>query len=376
MRGSTVFAGLAMFATLLVPSPAMAGNKKLEQLNSVLYGRVVDFTHNHDSDRRIWSATLQQKRDLYVYLPPGYDAGRPCCLVLWLHGAFGDEQIAFLLARLEMLDRLILAGLCPPTIVAIPDGTITGSSSILSKHSFFVNGQQGRFGDHLFEDVVPFIESQYSVRPEREARALVGVSAGGFGALSHGIKQRAKFGHVAALAPPANLRYGNVDADYFADFDPAKYRWRTEYRPQQTIGTFLGGVIRLKEGDFVAPVFGPREALIRNVAAVNPADLLFQENIAPEELDIFIHYPKHDNFNFDAQIESFQWLAASRGLHMTLVRDENGTHTIPYFQESMPSVWAWLGTRLPGGKYARSMRTPVLPVLRVSATVSETPARR
>ncbi len=355
VRRPVAFAAMALLAALLAPAPA-AANKKLEQLNAALYGRLVDFTHNHDADRRIWSPALQQKRDLYVYLPPGYDPGKPCCFVLWLHGAFGDEQIAFLLARLEMLDRLVMSGLCPPTVVAIPDGTISGSSSILAKHSFFVNGQHGRFGDYLLDDVVGFIESRYALRPERDARALVGVSAGGFGALSHGIKQRAKFGHVAALAPPANLRYSNQDADYFADFDAAKFRWRTEYRPLQTVGTFLGGAIRLREGDFVAPVFGPRDELIRNVAASNPADLMFTEAVQPGELDILIHYPRHDNFNFDAQIESFQWLAASRGTAVALVRDENGDHTIPYFQESMPSVWAWVGTRLPGAKRHYALR--------------------
>ena len=355
VRRSPAFASLALFAVACCASPATAANRKLEQLNAILYGRVVDFTRNHDADRRIWSPALQQKRDLYVYLPPSYDPARPCCFAIWLHGAFGDEQTAFLLARLETLDRLIAAGLCPPTIVAIPDGTITGSSSVLSKHSFFVNGQHGRFGDYLLNDVVGFVESHYALRPDRDARALLGVSAGGYGALSHGIKERAKFGHVAALAPPANLRYGNLAADYFADFDPERYRWREDYRPQQTVGTFLGGVVRLKEGEFVGPVFGPKEELIRNVRRSNPADLLFTEALQPGELDIFIHYPKHDNFNFDAQIESFQWLAAARGVPVALVRDENGTHTIPYFQESMPTMWAWLGARLPGGKLGRNV---------------------
>jgi hypothetical protein len=45
----------------------------LQELNHCLKGHVDDYTHNHGADRRIWSDALQQPRDLYVDLPPGYD---------------------------------------------------------------------------------------------------------------------------------------------------------------------------------------------------------------------------------------------------------------------------------------------------------------
>ncbi|HVJ82111.1 MAG TPA: alpha/beta hydrolase-fold protein, partial [Planctomycetia bacterium] len=296
---------------------------------------------------RYFSPVLGQWRDLYVYLPPGYDPGRPCNLVVWFHGSFGDEQMIFVLARLEILDRLIMSNLCAPTIVAIPDCTVTGASGPLTQHSFMVDGKAGRFEEHFLTELLPFIERHYAVRKEREAQALCGVSAGGFSAFSIGLKHRDRFNVVAGLAPPVNLRCDNVKKKYFADFEPQNYRWREDYRPFETVGTFGYGTIRLKESGFIGPVFGPKDKLVENVRRNNPADLLYSLDVKPGEQRYFIRYPKNDNFNIDAQIESFKWMAEERGLHVDSVRDEEGSHVIDYFQDAMIPTWAWLGRNLP-----------------------------
>ena len=43
---------------------------ELAVINGRLRGKVVDHTANHGADRRIWSRSLYQRRDVYVYLPP------------------------------------------------------------------------------------------------------------------------------------------------------------------------------------------------------------------------------------------------------------------------------------------------------------------
>ena len=50
-----------------------------------LKGRLVDNTGNHGKDHRIWSRSLHQWRDLYVYLPPGYDPCERYPIVIYLH---------------------------------------------------------------------------------------------------------------------------------------------------------------------------------------------------------------------------------------------------------------------------------------------------
>ena len=47
----------------------------------------------------------------------------------------------------------------------------------------------------------------YSIRPEREGHALIGISAGGFGAMTIGMKHRDVFGVVATVGGPLNVRY-------------------------------------------------------------------------------------------------------------------------------------------------------------------------
>src|SRR5436190_10593287 len=95
---------------------------ELKRINRSLHGQVIDFTHNHGKDRRIWSPALCAKRDLYVYVPPGYDPAKKYPLGIFLHGAGQDEQL-FIKSLAREFDAQIVAGKIPPFIVAAPDGS-------------------------------------------------------------------------------------------------------------------------------------------------------------------------------------------------------------------------------------------------------------
>ena len=132
-------------------------------------------------------------------------------------------------------------------MVACPDGTYGGRDLFCEPHSLYINGLGGRFEDHVFQEVIPFLMANYAIRPEREAPRALGTSAGGYGAMSLAIRHRDSIGAVATLAAPLNLRYSNVDGDYFEDFNPATYRWKTRYDPDEVIGRLL-----------LRPAAGPR----------------------------------------------------------------------------------------------------------------------
>ncbi len=219
-------------------------NANLRWIDHRLAGTIDDYTQNHDQDRRLFSPILGMPRDLYVYLPPGYTPARQYPLILYFHMSYVDEHTFIKSRQIQQLDRLICQGKVPPVIVACPDGTYSGENSTRSAHSLYVNGLGGRVEDHVMNEVVPFLMGRYSIRPERQSHALLGASAGGFGAASLAIRRRDFFGAVATLAAPLNLRYSTVDDRYAADFDPATYRWKTTYDPEETAGVFYFGLGR------------------------------------------------------------------------------------------------------------------------------------
>jgi hypothetical protein len=318
---------------------------KIDRVNQRLSGVVIDYTNNHGSDHRIFSPILGMPRDLYVYLPPGYDPHRAYPLIIFCHMASQDEQFFLHPAMTGILDSLIVAGKIPPVVVAAPDGIFGAGGLVHKHHSLFINGRNGRFEDHLLREVVPFVVTTYSIRPEREAHALLGISGGAYGAMGIALEHREYFGAVATLAGALNLRYYNADENYFEDFDPATYRWKTRYEPNEVIGKFYHGLVRMRAKRFMAPVFGGGD-IVPELAQTNPADRLFSTNIQPGELAIYANYGGRDNFNFDAQVESFAWLAATKGVAVTLDRDPNGTHSLRYLRNNMGRTLQWLGQHI------------------------------
>ena len=318
----------------------------LGRLNEKLCGRVVDYTWNHGQDRRICSPILGGKRDLYVYLPPGYDPSVAYPLIVFLHGADIDEH-AFLDSKdLKVLDGMMARGEITPTIVACPDGTYEGTNRVLSTHSLYVNGLGGRFEDHVVREVVPFLTRTYSIRPERQAHAILGISAGGFGAMGMALKHRDVFGAVATLAGPLNMLYYNCQGRYSDDFDPATYRERADYDPDEVIARYYFGLLRRKVKTFLRPVYGSGPDVLAKIARDNPANLLSSTDLRPGELAIYINYPGRDNYNFDAQDRSFAWLAERRGVALTLGVVPRGRHNLPYFEDAELPAYRWLGRQL------------------------------
>lgn len=347
-RWSLPIAAFALF--LLAPAtPARAqlwNWKSLDHVNAHLHGQVVDHTHNHGQDLRIPSAILGTSRDLYVYLPPGYDPRRAYPVILYLHMGFVDEHAFIGLRQLRQVDQMMADGAFPPAIIACPDGMIDGQNKGGNLHSGYMNGVYGRFEDHLMAEVLPFLHGRYSIRPERQAHALLGTSAGGFAALSIALRHRDYFGTVAALAPPANTRYDTTNGYYKQKFDPSTYRWRTSYDPDEIVGSFYFGLQRVRASKYIRPIFGDDPGVIQRVAAVNPGDLLFTTNLQPGELNIYINYPANDNWNFDSQAESFAWLAAQRGIAVDVHRVRLERHSLHYFQSQHAPTYAWLSSHI------------------------------
>ena len=276
------FAALVALVWAATPAQAQVFDLvNLDHLNRKLRGRVVDYTQNHGADRRLYSPILGRPRDLYVYLPPGYDPSIAYPLIVFLHGADIDEHDFLDPGDLKALDWMISAGQMPAVVIAAPDGTYEGKNRVTSIHSLWVNGLGGRFEDHVVAEIVPFLMRTYSIHPEREGHALLGISAGGFGAMAIALRHRDIFGSVATIAGPLNMRYDNCQGRYGDDFDPATCRERTVYDPDMLIARFYFGLVPRRVKTYLEPVYGPGPDMIAKVSRDNPADLLAATDLRP-----------------------------------------------------------------------------------------------
>jgi hypothetical protein len=128
------------------------------------------------------------ERDLYVYVPPGYDGTAavryPALLALTGFtgtggGLFNVDALVEPLDR--RLDRLIAAGACPPVIVAAPDCfTRVGGNQYLNSEG------TGRYQDYVADEVVAFVDANHRTLP-RGAWGVFGKSSGGYGAIVLGM---------------------------------------------------------------------------------------------------------------------------------------------------------------------------------------------
>lgn len=342
MRPLVLFTAAFVFA---MPCQGQ-GRLPLWLFNKHLAGQVVDHTWNHGSDRRIFSPVLGQHRDVYVYLPPGYDPCRRYPLMIWFHGAFGDEHSFLSSHPIRYLDRLIRKGLCPPIIVAAPDVSYQGVNRLNAQHSFGVNGLGGRYDDFIMGDLLSFLFANYSIEPDRKHHVVAGSSAGAMTAMSLALRHRESFSIVMALSGPLNLRYGDQNGRRFPNFNPETMIWRTEYDPRDVVGQYALGLVKIRAGWMVERVFGFGDDLVERVIEVNPADMLVSRPLARGEMEMYLNYSSHDNFNFDAQVESFAWIARQQGLDVTLVRDNLAWHKVPYFKRNERIAYDWLANVL------------------------------
>lgn len=331
----------------LAGPPAHAGNLgivlrgDLQRVNRDLHGQVLDFTHNHGADRRIWSPALSERRDLYVYVPPGYDPAKKYPLGIFLHGAGQDEQF-FLKSFAREFDRAIAAGELPPFIVAAPDGSMVGRPSFFSLATFFANTDAGRYEDYLMHDVWDFLMNNFPIRPEREAHVLLGASMGGSAAFTQAIKHKDRVKIALGFMPALNLRWVDCHERYAGPFDPDCWGWRTKVRPFEIVGR-PKGIFKVRFHNLYGPLVGYGHDAMAKLSLFNPIEVMDHYNLKPGELDLYVAYGGLDEFNIKAQAESFLYRAKERGLKVGVEYDPQGRHDEESGRRLLAGALQWVG---------------------------------
>lgn len=154
-------------------------------------------------------------RDLFVYLPPGYDlAGEQRYPVLYLlHGVTDDATGWTSVGRANIiLDNLIARGEAAPMIIVMPLGYGFADPGRNLKKAFAGPLEQRpimeAFARIMLEEIVPLVETNYRVAPGRESRAIAGLSMGGSQAVYLGLNHPEQFAWIGSFGG-AFMMFGN-----------------------------------------------------------------------------------------------------------------------------------------------------------------------
>ncbi|HEU4996491.1 MAG TPA: alpha/beta hydrolase-fold protein [Gemmatimonadaceae bacterium] len=154
----------------------------------------------HGALADVWyqSKSLGLPRRMHVYTPPGYDRGgstRYPVLYL-LHGAGDDDQSWTMVGRANfIIDNLIASGKAKPMIVVMPAGHTPKPGGLFSP-----NPEVDPFIDDFLGDVMPFVERNYRIIPDRANRAIAGLSMGGWHTLRIGLPNLDKFSQMGVFS--------------------------------------------------------------------------------------------------------------------------------------------------------------------------------
>lgn len=130
-----------------------------------------------------------------------------------LHGSASTDSYWDDLGLDEIAEELIFSGDIPPFVIIMPDGGWISQNS---------SGGPSSFEGLIINELIPYVENNFCVWPERQGRAIGGVSRGGYWSLEIAFRNPSVFasvgGHSAALldthaGPDLNPQYTGISND-------------------------------------------------------------------------------------------------------------------------------------------------------------------
>ncbi len=197
------------------------------------------------------SKTLGTHRQVRVYTPPGYSADKKYPVLYLLHGIGGDDREwthgPNPCHADKVIDNLLAEGRVPPMILVFPNGNSAMTAEMVAARIAGNNaapaaapvagapaagaapgarapaarGPGGRgggteswdkpFENDLLKDIIPVIESKFSVIADRDHRALAGLSMGGGQTLNIGFSHPDVFGYIGGFSSaPNTYEFGGI----------------------------------------------------------------------------------------------------------------------------------------------------------------------
>ncbi|MFC0772157.1 alpha/beta hydrolase-fold protein [Terrimonas alba] len=176
------------------------------------------------------SKSLSTRREMLVYTPPGYSPNRKYPVIYLLHGLnSGAGQWPYWVRADNVIDNLLADGKIEPVIMVFPNcnTNVTVSNPKPDEQEERKDGFKGygkSFENDLLNDIIPYIESHYSVYTDRKHRALAGLSMGGGQSLNIGLSHINSFAYVGGFSSAPNTHeFGGLsDTKLLPDLMAAK----------------------------------------------------------------------------------------------------------------------------------------------------------
>ncbi|MCM2503065.1 esterase family protein [Aureimonas altamirensis] len=167
-----------------------------------------------------FTSILNRDITYHVYIPTGWQAKRSYPVVYLLHGGSGGSPSDWfrLADTTRILDGLIANGSIPPVVAIAPDGRAGHSSDA---YTYYLNSMTGDYDWQRFfiEEFIPFVEPRFS-NGGSASRYVVGLSMGGFGAMT------LLFQHPALFTGGAALSIGEFTPDQITSMPQADFNRR------------------------------------------------------------------------------------------------------------------------------------------------------
>src|SRR6266516_2729780 len=137
-------------------------------------------------DSIFYSSSLQRNMHYRVIIPRGYATGGRVPVLYLLHGLYGDYQNWDTRTGLENYVQNLR------WLIVMPD----------ADDSWYTNSAvpADKFEDYIVKDLIAEIDGKYRTIHDGHARAIAGLSMGGYGALNCGLKSRNFFALAASLS--------------------------------------------------------------------------------------------------------------------------------------------------------------------------------
>ena len=156
-------------------------------------------------------ASTKPPQEFRIYLPPCYEekTDQRYPVLYLLHGQTYTDDQWIRLGAAEAVDDLILSGEAVPFIVVFPDDR-------------YWNLPPGPgFGQRLVEVVIPYIDSTYRTLPDRDHRAIGGMSRGAGWSLRLGLTHWELFGSIGLHSLAVLQKDASEIRDWLREIPPS-----------------------------------------------------------------------------------------------------------------------------------------------------------